>query len=208
MGPSARRTLIIMAKAPLLGCGKSRLAANVGAVEALRINRFLHRRAMAAAQDRRWRTVLAAAPDRAVRLSLPGVWPPTLERVAQGDGDLGARLARAVLRARGAVAVIGTDCPALTRAHVWSAFAALTRAPFAIGPARDGGFWIFAARDPRQAANAFVGVRWSTAQAAADVVARAPGPVARLAELGDVDEIEDWRDHCRNRWRDKPVPML
>lgn len=205
MGGRARRTLIVMAKAPLLGHGKSRLAAALGPVEALRINRFLHRRAMAAARDPRWRTVLAVAPDRALRLSLPGVWPEDAARAAQGGGDLGARLARAFRACRGAAAVIGTDCPAMTRGHVWSAFAALARAPFALGPCPDGGFWIFAARDPRRAAAAFAGVRWSTAHAAADLLARAPGRTSLLASLADVDEPADWRRFCGNRRQDKAV---
>lgn len=184
-------TLVVMAKAPLLGGGKTRLAADVGPVEAWRVNRRLQARTMRVAGDPRWSTILSLAPRAALPLTLPGIWPSWLPRERQQGSDLGARLAHA-LRPRRWVAVIGTDALGLTRAHIAAAFAALRRAPFAIGPAVDGGFWLFAARSGRDAAAAMAGVRWSTPQAAADVIGNLGGrPVERLATLRDVDTAAD-----------------
>jgi hypothetical protein len=102
-------------------------------------------------------------------------------------------LARA-LAPYNSIAVIGTDCLALTRRHIASAFAALRRKPFALGPAHDGGFWILAARHGAQAARAMDGVRWSSEHAAADVIARlGPQNTALLETLRDVDTLSDWR---------------
>lgn len=189
-------TLLVMAKAPRLGQGKSRLAREVGRVEALRINRLLHARTARAALDVRWRTILCISPDRDVDLVLPGVWSlvyPPSRRQPQGQGDLGARLARALAPHR-SVAVVGTDCPSMTRAHVAAAFRALCRKPFALGRAHDGGFWILAARDGARAARAMHSVRWSSKHAAADVVAAlGKRNVALLATLRDVDTLDDWR---------------
>jgi rSAM/selenodomain-associated transferase 1 len=186
-----RPTLIVMAKAPRVGVGKTRLAKEIGKVEAWRINRALQARTMRAACDVRWRTLLCVTPDDAVGLDLPGVWPSPLERAPQGEGDLGERLAR-MLAPYQRVAVIGTDCPDITRAHIASAFAALRRAPFALGPAHDGGFWLLAARDGAAVARAMSGVRWSTKHAAKDVI-RSLGAanVALLATLRDVDVAAD-----------------
>lgn len=187
-----RATLIVMAKAPRIGSGKSRLARDVGRVAAWGINRRLHRHTLEVAVDPRWRTVLAVAPASAVRLRIPGVWPGAGARTPQGQGDLGARLRRALRGVRGRVAVIGVDCPGLRRADIAHAFAALGRAACALGPAADGGFWIAAARRADVLSRAFNDVRWSTAHAFGDVALRLPGH-ARLRELADVDTLEDWR---------------
>lgn len=186
-------TLIVMAKAPRVGVGKTRLAADVGRAEAWRINRALQRRTLRVACSGRWRTILCVAPDKATSLALPGVWSSKVRRVPQGRGDLGARLARALVRHR-YVAVIGTDCPGISRAQIVRAFVALKRAPFALGPAHDGGFWLLAARRGREAARAMANVRWSSEHAAADVIAKlGAGNVALLETLHDIDTYEDMR---------------
>lgn len=192
-----RPTLVVMLKAPRIGAGKTRLAADIGRVEALRINRALQANTLRVARDPRWRTVLCVAPDHALDSAFPGIWPRrSIERIPQGAGDLGARLARALERHRN-IAVIGADCPMLSRVHIASAFAALKNAPFAMGQTDDGGFWVFAARDGRAAACAMSDVRWSSEHAAADVLRNlAPARVARLATLWDVDVAADLA-----RWR-------
>ena len=178
-----------MVKAPRMGFGKSRLAGELGRAEAWRINRALQAHTLRIVQDVRWRTLLCVTPDSATALNLPRVWSEQIPRVPQGTGDLGQRLARAFAPHR-FVAVIGADCPGLRRAHIASAFAALKRAPFALGPAEDGGFWLLAARSGAAAAPAMAGVRWSTEHAASDVT-RNLGKVARLAVLRDVDVAAD-----------------
>lgn len=180
-----------MAKAPRIGVGKTRLAADLGRAEAWRINRALQAHTLRVACDHRWRTLLCVTPDSAVREGF-SVWPSGLPRIAQGHGDLGARLARA-LAGRRRVAIIGTDCPSLTRAHLAEAFTALKRRPFALGPAHDGGFWLLAARSGRAAARAMDGVRWSSAHAAADVLRHlGAANVALLPTLHDIDVAADW----------------
>ena len=180
-------TLIIMAKPPTLG--KKRLAAEVGAEEALRVNLDLHALTLRAAIDPRWRTLLCVTPDSAVGEPIEA-WPGEVERFAQGEGDLGQRLAR-VLTPYKNVAVIGTDCPLLSSAHIEAAFAALERSPFALGPSEDGGFWILAARSGADAARALANVRWSSADAARDVLENLGENVALLPTLYDIDTAAD-----------------
>ncbi len=194
-------TLIVMAKTPRIGHGKSRLAREAGRVAAWRINRFLHAHTMRIAGDARWTVVLAVSPDRDARVRLPGVWPACVSRCAQGRGDLGARMSRAMMHARGPVAVIGTDCPDATRRDIASAFAALRRAPVVIGAAPDGGFWILAARRGRDVAPAFRNVRWSSAHTLADVESKLRVRAVRLRTLPDIDTLEDWRAFRRRRQR-------
>ncbi len=193
-GEELKPTLLVMIKAPRIGRGKSRLAAEIGRVEAWRINRALHRHTFhIACDDPRWRTIMCVAPDRSVRAALPGIWPAHTQRAGQGTGDLGERLARA-LGGRRNVAVIGADCPELRRRHIASAFGALKRKAFVLGPAVDGGFWLLAARRGRDAAMAMAGVRWSTRHAARDVIRNlGAANVALIDMLRDIDTLSDLR---------------
>lgn len=184
--------LIVMARAPGVGFGKQRLAKDVGRVEALRINRALQAKTFKTVRDPRWRLQLRVTPDQAVKHSLPSVWPRDVPRAAQGEGDLGARLARA-LKPHRCAAVIGTDCPRVTRMHIASAFQALRKNPFAIGPTEDGGFWILAARRGRDGAKLMRGVRWSSQHTLDDLIGRMPAMPAELVTLRDVDTRDDWR---------------
>jgi rSAM/selenodomain-associated transferase 1 len=192
-----------MARAPRVGAGKQRLAASIGRAAAWRINRALQAHTLRTACDRRWRSLLCVAPDGAVSLQLPNVWPARVVRVPQGRGDLGERMARmlGLCGRRERVAIIGVDCPGITRGRIASAFEALGRRRFAIGPSPDGGFWILATREPHRTAQAFRGVRWSTPYALADVVDRLPEAPAMLSVLRDVDTIEDWRNAGPPPWR-------
>lgn len=202
-----RPTLIIMAKAPRVGMGKQRLARDIGKTEAWRINRALHAATLRAACDRRWRTLLCVTPDRAASEAID-VWPRSVARIGQGGGDLGARLARAIAGRRN-VAVIGTDCPEISSMLIAAAFAALRRAPFALGPAHDGGFWLLAARSGDRAARAFAPVRWSTQHAAEDVLAKLGAVnVAILPRLRDVDTGADLEQIRAERTAALPRPPL
>ena len=192
--------LLIFAKAPVMGAAKTRLAADIGPVEAGRLNRFCHARAMRAAQGAPCRVRLCVSPDRARATGFGGLWPLAFARRPQGGGDLGARLARAFAAAPpGPVVVIGTDAPDVSRALVRRAFLALRGADAVVGPAHDGGFWLFGASRPlRRRALSFSPVRWSTRHAARDLEASLPAGarIARLPALVDLDDgasLAMWR---------------
>ena len=145
------------------------------------------------AADRRFRTVLAVTPDGARG------WPPRIPRVAQGRGDLGARMWRACRRQRrGKVAIVGSDIPDLRSDDVARAFRLLGRAPACFGPAMDGGYWLVGF-GPRRPERPFAGVRWSTGHALADTLANCGGAncggrrVVLLRRLRDVDTEADLR---------------
>jgi uncharacterized protein len=180
--------VFVFARAPRLGTVKRRLAAGIGARAALRF----YRGALAAtlrrlAADRRFRTVVAITPDR-----LRGPWLRGLPSVAQGRGDLGARMQRAADRSR-RVAIVGSDIPGLRADDVARAFRLLGRAQACFGPAEDGGYWL-AALGPRRPRQPFARVRWSSPTALADTLANfADRPVAMLRQLRDVDTAADLR---------------
>lgn len=184
------RCLIIMVREPRVGAVKTRLARGLGAVQAARFYRTVTANLIRRlATDRRWQTVLAVTPDRA---AASPVWPRSVRRVAQGRGDLGARMARLLAsHPHGPVVLIGSDIPGVSTANIARAFDALRDKAAIFGPAEDGGFWLAGVRHGRDGAGLFDGVRWSHPDTLADVLANLRGqPIGYAARLADVDDAE------------------
>lgn len=187
-----KRTLVVMVKEPRPGRVKTRLGRDIGMTAAAWWFRHQVRRVLRRVEDPRWQTVLAVAPDVAGLQSR--FWPSHLPRLAQGGGDLGARMARMLYAAGGGPAcVIGADIPDVNAARVAEAFRALGDHDAVFGPAPDGGYWLVGLKHPaRQPVGFMRGVRWSTADALADTVATLPDHrIARVAVLRDVDRAVD-----------------
>lgn len=188
-----RRWLVIMVKQPVAGRVKARLARDIGVAGALRFYRAqtaaVIRRLSA---DPRWQLVLAVAPDIAVNAP---VWPPGIARIAQGPGNLGARMQRIFDRLPpGPVAIIGSDIPGITPDHVARAFHALGDADAVLGPAGDGGYWLVGAKRRPSVLPMFANVRWSTCHTLADTRANLVGHKVTLVDtLDDVDDAAGLR---------------
>jgi hypothetical protein len=146
------------------------------------------------AQEQRWRTVLAVSPDQGAAR-----WPPGLARQAQGRGELGRRMARAMMAGNGPVVLVGGDIPDLSARHIAQAMQALKHADAVFGPADDGGFWLVGLRRGQWAARLFHGVRWSSPQTLTDTLANLPATarVVQLETLSDVDTRDDYRAYLR-----------
>ena len=188
------RHLILFVKAPRYGAVKTRLARDVGRLNAWTFyRRTLDRLARRLGRDRRWQMWLAVTPDRAVRDFRPR--PKGTRIVAQGRGDLGQRMARAFEHVSpGPAVLIGADIPGVRPAHVALAFRRLAAFDAVFGPAADGGYWLVGFREPPPTA-VFRGVRWSSAHALADTLANLRGAnlsgfkiAPPLATLHDVDD--------------------
>ena len=187
------RSLIVMAKQPRAGAVKRRLARGIGAVAATRFYRAtLRHTLMRLAADARWRTYLAVAPDAALSETFWPSWP-RVPRIAQAQGDLGARM-QALFdgMAPGPVILVGSDIPGISPAHIAEAFRLLGQADAVFGSARDGGYWLVGfKRSPGRLAP-FHDVPWSTDRALAATCANLKGRrIAFAATLGDVDTAED-----------------
>lgn len=196
---SVARHLVIFVKAPVAGRVKTRLAAEIGAAPAARIYRRMTADIIARLKAGPWRTWLAVAPPGAVSDSR--FWPADLPRIAQGSGDLGARLMRVTrVLPPGPVAIVGSDCPAMTERDIADAFKGLARVPVVLGPAMDGGYWLIAAKRPLHP-HVFHGVRWSSAYAMADTIGNLHRPPALLRTLRDIDTAADLRV-----WHERRAP--
>lgn len=187
-----RPTLIVMVKEPLPGRVKTRLGRDIGVIPATWWFRHQTRRLIRRMRDPRWNIILAVSPDYQGLTSR--FWPNSIERIGQGGGDLGARMAR-LLNAphRGPVCIIGGDIPAISPAHIVRAFAQLGSNDFVFGPATDGGFWLVGAK--RTAAlppDLFQGIEWSTPKTLKDTIATlGQRRVAYADQLSDVDQKTD-----------------
>lgn len=183
--------LLVMAKQPVMGRVKTRLAKQVGGVVAT----YFYRHAMSAVigrlcRDPRWRTNLAVDPGNAVRCS---AWPSHVTRMGQGRGGLGDRMQQLLEAAPpGPVIIVGTDIPGITAARVACAFRRLASHDAVLGPAADGGYWLVGLRRSPRILRPFAGVRWSGPCALADTEANLAGArIARADRLSDVDDRAD-----------------
>jgi uncharacterized protein len=177
-----------MAKAPVAGAVKTRLAREVGVATATRFARHCTAALIARVGcDPRWQTSLWVAPDAS---ATSRHWPRCLARRPQGGGDLGRRMQRILDRsAPGPVVIIGTDIPGITPAHIAQAFRLLGSAGCVFGGAHDGGYWLVGARRRPRTAPPFENVRWSSEHALADTLANLAGKsVGFVAPLSDVDD--------------------
>jgi len=192
---AATTCLVVLARAPEAGRGKTRLAVAIGEAQALQVYRRLLAITADAALAWPGPRLLASAGDPA---AFAGTRLDRLPRVDQAEGGLGVVIAAALAvglgRAR-AVLVIGSDCPGLCESALAAVADVLTAAPVAFGPADDGGFWAIATRDHRAAELvATLPVPWSTRATLTTLrsgLAAAGLPSALGPTLGDVDTAAD-----------------
>jgi rSAM/selenodomain-associated transferase 1 len=191
-----RCRLVVIAKTPVAGAVKTRLAREVGVTRATRFARAAGAALLArVGADPRWQTIVAVAPDAAVASHC---WPSRLSRMPQGGGDLGARMQRIFDRLPpGPALIVGTDVPGVAPAHIARAFRLLGAHDAVLGPAADGGYWLVGLRRRPRRLSIFADVRWSGPHALADTLANLEGrAVAFAATLGDVDDAEALAAHA------------
>jgi len=189
-----------MAKRPLAGAVKRRLARDIGVVAATRFYRTaLAHTVGRLAADPRWCTYLSVTPDAALA---ERCWPswPGLTFVPQGAGDLGARMQAAFDGLPpGPVVVVGSDIPGIAPAHIARAFKLLGQADAVLGPAADGGYWLVGLKRRPGRLTPFAGVPWSTNQALAATLANLRGRAVALAST--LNDVDAGTDYMRERGR-------
>lgn len=185
--------IAILAKAPTPGFAKTRLIPVLGAEGAAAFQQSLIARAVETACAAATGPVTVwGAPDTTHRafVALRG---RGIGLMRQPDGDLGARMLAAMEAAKGPALVIGTDCPALTPAHLRNAADVLRHGTdVVVCPANDGGYVLIGAREAKAAL--FCGMTWSTSDVMDETRRRlreAGLSWQEPATLWDVDRPED-----------------
>jgi uncharacterized protein len=197
-----RELLIIFVKAPRPGHVKTRLAETIGAQAAC--DAYLDFVATVVGNLGALQNVqLRFSPDDA--LSEIRQWlRPGWTAAPQGDGDLKQRLTSAFREAFSAgverVAIIGSDCPDITRDDIESAWSALGDHDVVLGQAEDGGYWLIGLRGEQP--SLFQNIAWSTNVVLEETLARAKTANLKtklLRQLSDIDTAEDLRRfRCRD----------
>ncbi len=179
-----------MAKEPLPGRVKTRLAREVGSIVATWWFRHQLKKTIRSLNDPRWDIIVSLSPDFFVKRS--SFWPPETKCIPQGRGDLGQKMRNIFkLFFNRPVCIIGGDIPGITRLEVSKAFKKLASRKFVVGPAEDGGFWLIG-HQGKAPAKLFDGVRWSSPWAYLDTIQTFEDrSFSCLSKLRDVDSLLD-----------------
>ncbi len=184
--------LIILARSPVYGKVKTRLAAAIGAAEALEVYRqLLHHTLEVAGNVPSDKIVFysdESVPDEATA--------PGFARATQYGADLGARMENAFTHVFGQgyekAVMIGTDCPAMGERTLAAAFEALHQHDVVIGPAYDGGYYLLGMKQVHH--RLFHNIPWSTPAVFEETVTICRRDGLRyllLPTLHDVDKKKD-----------------
>ena len=208
---------MVMARWPAPGRCKRRLAVVLGDQRAARVQQRL------TAHDLEVARIACAASAAELVLATSGLGAGAARRwgqdqavdrvVPQGNGSLGLRLQRQVVRARreriGQLVLIGSDLPELEPRDLVAAFRVLERGtPLVLGPATDGGYWLIGIDlRPRPAARCgmrlFAGssaaIDWGSAKVLQQTLEAAASENLAVWELGRRSDLD--RPGDLKRWR-------
>jgi uncharacterized protein len=187
--------IAILAKAPLPGFTKTRLAPVLGADDAATLQaRFIAHAAATAHSAAVGPVTLWATPDLRHSLFETIAAKLGVALAVQPEGDLGARMMAALAAARGPAIVVGTDCPALAPSHLRAAARGLVDGmDVVIIPVDDGGYGLIGMQRPQPAL--FESMTWSTSSVMAETR-------RRLSRLG-----LSWREPARLWDVDRPADL-
>lgn len=202
---SGHFALAVFVKTPGRSPVKTRLAASIGPAAALAVYQACLA-AVASSVDAAARQEPRLRPHWAVaEAAARGAWSRSgWSTITQPEGGLGERLydvQQQLLAAPGCSGLlfIGADSPQLEPRQLLAAIAALETHEAAVGPAEDGGFWLWAARQ-RLPLSAWRAVPWSSAGTLSGLRKVLPTRwrVAELDRLRDLDHVGDLAGLCRD----------
>jgi rSAM/selenodomain-associated transferase 1 len=194
-------TLVVIAKAPVAGQAKTRLATTVGEQAAANIAAAtlldtldavdatpVESRVVALTGD-----LAQASSRRQIRSRLRD-----LQVIEQRGDDFSARLANAIADAAATaggrpVLLIASDTPQVTAGLLAECAEALLKTDVVFGLARDGGWWVLGVTDPSMAEclNSIPTSRSDTGPATLEALRDKGLAVTLVAELSDVDTVDD-----------------
>jgi glycosyltransferase A (GT-A) superfamily protein (DUF2064 family) len=189
-------TLLVVAKAPVPGEAKTRIARTIGDEAAADLAAAALLDTLATATAVGWPVVVAMTGDlsRAARADEIRAALEPLRVVPQRGEGLGERLANAHVDAAAGstagVVQVGMDTPQLLVADYLDAGRTVELGSIVVGPATDGGWWLLGLPDPSLAA-ALQHVEMSTSETGARTVEALGGDVVMLRTLPDMDTWDD-----------------
>ncbi len=188
--------VIVMARAPISGGGKTRLRTVLSDQECLKLQEaFVNETVKVALEADVGPVFLAFTPATAAAWADRAFGTRTMP-FPQPDGNLGDRMLAALQHVyeqdHAPLLLIGTDIPLLRARHLRDALKALTRADLCLGPTEDGGYYLLGCHDPGK--SLFDDIAWGTDAVLETTLLRAKEAGLRcelIEELYDVDTPED-----------------
>lgn len=195
------RCILLFVKAPVEGFVKKRLAARIGAKDALRVYKASVSDVI---ETCKCAASMAHSDIRIYCLPKDGgcgengwaeISPPLF---VQEGADLGVRMYNALHQAAddgySRFVLVGSDIPELTEGLLAGAFSALERHPAVIGPAVDGGYYLIGFAQNSLFKEAFTDIAWSRPDVFEKTVERLVETLRAvhvLERLPDIDTFED-----------------
>ena len=188
--------VIVMARAPVPGEGKTRLRTVLTDQECLNLQEaFVHETVQVALDAALGPVFLAFTPAKAAAWADREFGTRTRPFPQTGD-DLGDRMLAALQQVHEQdhtpLLLIGTDIPLLRPRHLRDGLKALTRADICLGPTEDGGYYLLGCHEPVE--TLFDDVAWGTDAVLETTFRRAKAAGLRSEltdELYDVDTPDD-----------------
>lgn len=182
----------MLARAPVAGEAKTRLAPRLGADGAARLHARLVRHTLTQARASGLTVTLWCSPDCDHPFFEEAARDFGVACAAQCAGDIGARMAHAFAAMQAPTLLVGTDCPIVDAALLLRCAQALQHADAVFLPAEDGGYGLVGLNAPHPAL--FAPLQWGGADVMAQTRARARALGLALAEpatVWDVDRPQD-----------------
>lgn len=184
--------LVVFFRLPVLGKVKTRIASTSSHEQALKI----------------YKELITYTIDSVSQTNLPayfffdGGLPPLTERnprftyQLQCEGNLEKKIEHALslaLKTYAKAVIIGSDCPELSSATITKSLLLLDTYDIAIGPAKDGGFYLLGCKE--MDIEMFRDIEWSTSSVTQQLLSniQQAGLSYKLMEvLSDIDTEEEW----------------
>lgn len=185
-----KNALIIFAKYPEPGKVKTRLAKRIGIAQAANLYRVMAEQVVFNTTSHFFdQSIYFDPPEKKIAMQN---WLGSKQYREQSSGDLGERLYAALAQESlyyDKTAVIGTDCIDVEQNLILETFRLLDQFDFVLGPAQDGGYYLFAGKiwNPLL----FTGISWSTDrvfQQTLERIEQLGKTYTLLKELTDLDE--------------------
>ncbi|AXT56856.1 TIGR04282 family arsenosugar biosynthesis glycosyltransferase [Aquimarina sp. MMG015] len=189
-----KNLLMIFTRNPELGKCKTRLAATIGNQAALEVYELLLDHTVTITKN----LSVTKEVHYSTRIGQNDIWDPTIYNKKQQEGkDLGIRMYNAFQNGFESgytnIIIIGSDMYDLSQHDIENAFEALKNNEYVIGPAEDGGYYLFGMKSLNS--KVFQNKSWGTNTVLQNTLNDIQQTnVKLLEERNDVDYYEDIKD--------------
>jgi len=190
-----KNALIILIRNPQLGCVKTRLAAKIGKLGALKVYEALLEYTRTVVSEFEFSKLLFYSDF----IDNTDSWDNhQFKKYLQQGNSFGSRMCNAfklALKEHENAVIIGSDCEELTGIIINKAFDKLSSFDIVLGPAKDGGYYLMGIK--KIYPDLFTNKQWSTSSVLKDTIydiKRLGLNFYLLPILSDIDDFEDFKN--------------